>query len=215
MEQALLEWMGTAAAPALFLCLLSTGVPGLPVAEEAVLLAAGALAAGDARRLVGLAAVACLGLLVADTALFRIGAALGPSVFSHPQLGRVLTAARVARVRRAYDRFGAWAVFAARFTPGLRMPSFVLAGAFGVRQSRFWLADGLGVLVYAPLLILLGAWVGPPALSWVRAVGGWAGLGLVLAAAAVAAAVRLRAAATSARASGDDGAKGAGLSPRG
>lgn len=44
MEEALLESVGQAAHPAVFLGLLSTGVPGVPVAEEVVLLAAAGVA---------------------------------------------------------------------------------------------------------------------------------------------------------------------------
>lgn len=186
MEEALLEWVGQAAHPAVFLGLLSTGVPGVPVAEEAVLLAAGAAVAGSPVGLAAMVAVACVGLFLADTALFRIGVALGPKVVSHRWFAPVLTPARVARVQRGFERFGARAVFGARFTPGLRMPSFLLAGAFGVRQSRFWLAHGLGVLICAPLVVGLGAVVGPPALALVRSAGGWAITLTVLAAAGVA-----------------------------
>jgi membrane protein DedA with SNARE-associated domain len=156
-EHQLLDWIRQGAHPVVFVGLLSTGVPGLPIAEEAVLLAGGAATAGQPARMVAMMALAALGLLLADTVLFSIGAALGPKIFTHKWFSKVLTPARVARVQRGYERYGAWAVFFARFTPGLRMPSFLLAGAFGVKRSRFWLADGAGALIYGPLIVGLGA----------------------------------------------------------
>jgi membrane protein DedA with SNARE-associated domain len=167
-ENQLMEWIGQAAHPAVFIGLLSTGVPGLPIAEEAVMLAGGAATAAQPMRLVAMMAIAAVALLIADTVLFRIGAALGPRVFTHRLFSKLLTPSRVARVQRGYDKYGAWAIFFARFTPGLRMPSFVLAGAFGVRQSRFWLADGLGCCIWAPLVVAVGATLGPAAMSLVR-----------------------------------------------
>ena len=157
MEHQVIDWIREGAHPAVFLGLLSTGVPGLPIAEEAVLLAGGAATAGQPVRMVAMMGLAALGLVLADTVLFSIGAALGPRLFTHKWFSKVLTPARVARVERGYAKYGAWAVFLARFTPGLRMPSFLLAGAFGVKRARFWLADGLGALIYGPLMVGLGA----------------------------------------------------------
>lgn len=172
-EQQLLEWIGQFSYPAVFLGLTSTGF-GAPIAEELVLLAAGILAADGKALFVAMVTVAALGVLTADTVLFRVGARLGKSVITHPRLGRVFPQARVERIRRAYERHGAWAVFAARFLPGLRMPSFLLAGSFGVTQRKFWLADGLAVAIYAPLIVTLGFMFGPAAIPWLRTWGLWA-----------------------------------------
>lgn len=184
-EEQLLEWLGQFSYPAVFLGLMSTGF-GAPIAEEVVLLAAGILSADGKALFLSMVLVAALGVLTADTVLFRVGARLGPGVIGHRRLARVLPPHRVERARRAYARFGAWAVFAARFMPGLRMPSFLLAGSLGVTQRKFWLADGLAVAIYAPLVVGAGFLFGPKALPYLRAWGGW-----VLAVAALAAAAGL------------------------
>jgi membrane-associated protein len=177
-EQQLLEWIGQFSYPAVFLGLSSTGF-GAPIAEELVLLAAGILAADGRALFAAMVVVSALGVLTADTVLFRVGARLGKSVITHPRLGRVFPAARVERIRGAYERYGAWAVFAARFLPGLRMPSFLLAGSFGVTQRKFWLADGLAVAIYAPLIVTLGFVFGPAAIPWLKSWGLWALAGVV------------------------------------
>lgn len=185
MEEQLLEWVGQFSYPAVFLGLASTGF-GAPIAEELVLLTAGILSADGRALFLGMVLVAAVGVLTADTVLFRVGARLGPGVMEHRRLKRVLTPHRVERARRAYARFGAWAVFAARFMPGLRMPSFLLAGSLGVTQKKFWLADGLAVAIYAPLIVGAGFLFGPRALPYLRTWGTW-----VLAAVAAAAAAAL------------------------
>ena len=172
-EQQLFEWVSRFSYPAVYVLLASTGT-GLPVPEDVVLLTAGTVCSTGHALFVAMVPVAVLGVFTGDTLLFRIGMKLGPKVIEHPKLSKVLTAERVARVRGRFDRYGVWTVFVARFLPGVRMPTFLLAGSMGISQQRFWLADGLAVCVFAPVMVFAGFRFGADALPYVRAFGGYA-----------------------------------------
>ena len=173
MEEQLVAWVSRFSYPAVYLLLASTGI-GLPISEDVVLLTAGTLCSTGHAFFLVMAPVAVLGVLTGDTLLFRIGAKLGPKVIEHPRLQNLLTAERVARVRGRFARYGVWTIFVARFLPGVRAPTFLLAGSMGVSQQRFWLADGIATCIFAPLLVYLGYRFGADALPYVRRFGGYA-----------------------------------------
>jgi membrane protein DedA with SNARE-associated domain len=172
-EQQLFEWVSRFSYPAVYLLLAATGT-GLPVPEDVVLLTAGTVCSTGHAVFFAMIPVAVAGVVTSDTVLFRIGRKLGPKVIEHPKLKKVLTPERVARVRGRFDRWGVWTVFVARFLPGVRMPTFLLAGSMGISQQRFWLADGLAVCVFAPAMVFVGYRFGADALPYVRAFGGYA-----------------------------------------
>lgn len=172
-EEQLFEWVSRFSYPAVFALLAATGT-GLPVPEDVVLLTAGTVCSTGHALFFAMVPVAVFGVFTGDTLLFRIGRKLGPKVIEHPKLSKVLTAERVSRVRARFDRWGVWTVFVARFLPGVRMPTFLLAGSMGISQQRFWLADGLAVSVFAPLMVFVGFRFGADALPYVRAFGGYA-----------------------------------------
>jgi membrane protein DedA with SNARE-associated domain len=172
-EQQLIEWISRFSYPAVLLLLASTGV-GLPVSEDVVLLTAGTICSTGHAWFVVMMPVAWLGVLCGDTLAFRIGRKLGPKAMDHPRLKKVLTPERVARLKARFDRYGLWTIFIARFLPGVRLPTFVLAGSMGITQRRFWQADAAAAAIFAPLLVTLGWRFGSDALPYVRAFGGWA-----------------------------------------
>jgi membrane protein DedA with SNARE-associated domain len=57
-------------------------------------------------------------------------------------------------------RYGALAIFAARFIVGLRTLAGPLAGATGVRPLTFVIANALGALVYVPYAVGVGYGIG-------------------------------------------------------
>ena len=58
-----------------------------------------------------------------------------------------------------FVRYGNTIVFMARHMAGLRAPTFAIAGMHGMSLSRFWLWDGLGLCVSAPVVIGIGWWL--------------------------------------------------------
>ncbi len=170
MDEQLFEWVGRFSYPAVYLLLAATGI-GAPVSEDVVLLAGGMVAASGRAALPLMLVVAYFGVLTSDALLFRIGYRLGARAVGSSRLQRVLTPHRVAFLRRQFDRFGAYTVLVARFLPGLRAPTFLLAGSFRLAPRKFFLADGVGALVFAPLLVWLGFRFGAAVLPHVRRAG--------------------------------------------
>src|SRR6185436_3366636 len=96
---------------------------------------------------------------------------LGPRAARQRHLSRVLTPARVERVRSYYRRFGALTVAAVRFVPGLRATTILMAGSSGLSFRKFLAADGAAAMVTVPLLVWLGFRFGAAALRDVTEVG--------------------------------------------
>lgn len=181
MEAQVALWIAGFSYPAVFLFLVLCGV-GAPLSEELVIITGGLVVARTGASLSVMALASYLGIIAGDSALYRIGRSLGPRVFSHPKLSKMLTPARIGLLQKMFARRGALAVFLARFLPGLRAPAFLLAGATGVPYRRFLLADAAAAWIPAMGMTWLGFRFGPQVLADVQGGLRW----LVLAAAVVA-----------------------------
>ena len=151
--------------------LLCVAGVGAPVSEDLVLIGGGAVVARSGGSLPLMIACGWVGVVVGDAMLFRIGRHLGPRAMRQRHLARVLTPARVERVRSYYRRFGALTVAAVRFVPGLRATTILMAGSSGLPFGKFLAADGAAAMVTAPLLVWLGFRFGAVALRDVSQVG--------------------------------------------
>ncbi|MFY0530300.1 DedA family protein [Archangium gephyra] len=167
MEAQVALWIAGFSYPAVFLLLVLCGV-GAPLSEELVIITGGLVVAHSGASLSVMAIAAYLGIVAGDSALYRIGRSLGPKVFSHPKLSKMLTPARIGLLQGMFARRGAMAVFLARFLPGLRAPAFLLAGATGLPYRRFLLADAAAAWIPAMGMTWLGFRFGPQVLADVR-----------------------------------------------
>lgn len=183
MEQQVLGWIGAFSYPAVLLLLLACGL-GAPISEDLILVTAGLVASQAKTNLALTIAVAYVGVLGGDLLLYRVGRVLGPRAVQRPALRRVLTPARVARAQAAFARRKGLALFIARFVPGLRAPTFLMAGVTGVKPATFIVADGLAAAISVPLVVLLGHRFGGAVLEDLERVGSW-----ILIAAALAGAI--------------------------
>lgn len=98
------------------------------------------------------ALLAAAGMLMTATFMYTVGRCLGPVTME-----RFVGAKTQRRVAAAEERYGSWAVVAARLTPILSTDavSFV-AGAIGMKYRKFIAATALGT---GPLIGLIG-WLG-------------------------------------------------------
>ncbi|MFY0569170.1 DedA family protein [Archangium lansingense] len=167
MEAQVALWIAAFSYPAVFLLLVLCGV-GVPLSEELVMITGGLVVAHSGASLMTMVLAAYLGIVVGDSALYRIGRSLGPRVFSHPKMAKMLTPARIELLQKMFARRGAVAVFLARFLPGLRAPAFLLAGATGLPYRQFVLADATAAWVPALGMTWLGFRFGPQVLTDVQ-----------------------------------------------
>lgn len=76
--------------------------------------------------------------------------------------------AKLDRAEAWVQRRGAVAIILGRIIPGLRIPTALAAGVFGVPYRAFLPALGAGAFLYIAFFVLLGMWVGPHALEAVE-----------------------------------------------
>src|SRR3954451_1331884 len=136
---------------------------GTFVSEDLTCLATGALVAQGKLAFLP-ATLACLiGIYSGDLLLFLGGR------FARGPLLRFVSEDKVARASEWLSRRGMVVVFLSRFTPGLRLPTYVAAGLL---QTRFWFFTTyflIAASVWTPLLVgsaaLLGSQVAGTALA--------------------------------------------------
>jgi membrane protein DedA with SNARE-associated domain len=132
---------------------------GVPIPEDIMLLAAGVLVqqgkVGYAEALLWCA----LGVFIGDTGIFLLARKLGPAALERRPLKWIITPERKEKIEGMFVRYGNTIVFMARHMAGLRAPTFAIAGMHGMSLSRFWLWDGLGLCVSAPVVIGIGWWL--------------------------------------------------------
>lgn len=141
-----------------FFLLLLCGL-GLPIPEDIVLLAAGALTVLDGRSWIEASAVMYAGVMLGDTMIFLAGRFLGQRLMATRWFQRYFSPAKQARVEAQFERFGSMVLFVGRFLPGLRAPIFFTAGSLRTRYLKFFFFDGLAALISVPFFIWLGYWI--------------------------------------------------------
>jgi membrane protein DedA with SNARE-associated domain len=137
------------------LALIAAGL-GVPVPEDIMLLAAGVLVQRGEVSYLGALAACAFGVIVGDTTIFLIARKLGPAALQRRPLKWIITPARHEKIEELFARHGNVIVFMGRHMAGLRAPIFAMAGIHRLKLSQFWLWDGLGLCVSAPIVIGIG-----------------------------------------------------------
>jgi membrane protein DedA with SNARE-associated domain len=141
-----------------FLALVAAGL-GLPIPEDIMLLAAGVLVHRGEVSYAGALATCALGVAIGDTTIFLLARRLGPAALERRPLRWVITPERRVKVEEMFRKRGKVIVFMGRHMAGLRAPIFAMAGINGIKLRDFWLYDGLGLCVSAPVVIGIGWWL--------------------------------------------------------
>jgi membrane protein DedA with SNARE-associated domain len=139
----------------LFFLLFLCGI-GFPMAEELVLLGGGMLVASAVLHPLPMLLSTFFGTIVGDVLLFWLGHGLATRLTTSVSLTRWLPLHQIAKGRAYFTRYGNATVFLARFIPGLRAPTFFLAGTMQMPFWRFTVMDVLAGLVFVPLICWLG-----------------------------------------------------------
>lgn len=141
-----------------FLILVLCGL-GLPVPEDIVLIAAGALGETDGRGWVEVSALMYAGVMIGDSTIFFAGRYFGARVRASRWFQRSFSAKKQDKVEALFEKYHSWVLFVGRFLPGLRAPIFFTAGSTRVRFWKFFLFDGLAALISVPFFVWLGHWL--------------------------------------------------------
>ena len=149
------------------------------VSEDLTCIGAGLLVARGAMDFVP-ATIACLlGIFIGDMLLYVAGRWIGPPALRRAPLKWMLKPNHLVRGAAFFQKQGPALVFATRFVPGTRLPTYFAAGMFRAPFLKFagWFL--LAAAVWTPLLVGLARWLGGPLLGWFESFERYALLGLV------------------------------------
>jgi membrane protein DedA with SNARE-associated domain len=140
------------------------GVP-LPLPGDLVMVVAGLRIAGGRMGLISTLILLEAATLLGGSVLYWLAARGGRPLLY--RFGRYihLDHAKLARAEEWVTRHGALAVIAGRILPGLRIPTAVAAGVFGIRYSVFLPALAAGSFLYIGFWVAIGYFFGPEALA--------------------------------------------------
>lgn len=152
---------------------------GFPIPEEVTIISVGLLAymgshpqhfpppAPDLPVVNGFeAAFITLGaVFLSDMTVFFLGRTFGRQIITHNSMRKVFTERNRERIHRFVNRFGVYAAFIFRFTPGLRFPAHIFLGMSPFPSWQFALIDFTAALISVPTQILLIYYYGEPILK--------------------------------------------------
>jgi membrane protein DedA with SNARE-associated domain len=95
--------------------------------------------------------------MVGDGLMFTLGRLYGERISKLPGFRKILTPDRFASAQDAFQKYGKWVMFVARFLPGLRTPVFFSAGMSRRVSFAIWFfMDGFAALISVPIWVYLG-----------------------------------------------------------
>jgi membrane protein DedA with SNARE-associated domain len=98
-------------------------------------------------------------VVLGDCVLFFAGRWFGPKLLSRAWIQkRILPPEKRAKIEANFEKRGVMILLAARLTPGIRTPVFIMAGVLRMPVSRFLLADALYAIPGVNLLFWLAYW---------------------------------------------------------
>ncbi|WP_190819484.1 DedA family protein [Saccharopolyspora pogona] len=167
----MIEWLDTIPPGVIYLVVgLIIGLEsvGIPLPGEIMLVSAGVAASQGVVNPIALGAIAASGAIIGDSIGYAVGKRYGRTLLGW--LGRKLPKhfgpKPVRQAERAFDRYGAWAVFGGRFVALLRILAGPLAGILGMRYRKFLIANATGGIAWAGTVTTLAYVFGVVAGQW-------------------------------------------------
>ncbi len=114
------------------------------------------------------ALIAFLAVFLSDFLIYFMGRKWGRKLVEHPRLKRFFPDEMLHRVEGWTKKYGAFACFIFRFTPGIRFPGHLACGMLRFEPWKFLLIDGLAAGISVPTQIYLLAYYGEPILKFLK-----------------------------------------------
>ncbi len=140
------------------------------VSEDAAMLGGAALAATGLMATPLVFSACFLGIWLGDMGLYALARYFGRPLLGRPWVKRRINEAQLAKSEAWLKKRGPLVLLLVRFVPGLRLPTYLLAGTLAMPFFYFAAATGFIGLVWVGLLIVLAKFLGAAATS------GWLGL---------------------------------------
>ncbi|CAL99622.1 membrane protein DedA with SNARE-associated domain [Saccharopolyspora erythraea NRRL 2338] len=169
----MIEWLESIPPVAIYLAVgLIIGLEsvGIPLPGEILLVSASVAASQGMVNPVLLGCIAATGAIIGDSVGYAVGKKYGRGLLT--RLGRRMPKhfgpKRIAAAERAFDRWGAWAVFGGRFVALLRILAGPLAGILGMQYRKFLLANATGGIAWAGTVTTVAYLFGVVAEHWIK-----------------------------------------------
>ena len=150
-----LEWFSRYGYYAVFFPVLLEPV-GIPFPAETILLAGGATAKLGDIDLLLVMLIAFAAAVIGGTCGFGIGHYGGKPLIDWGVGKHLLKQEHIDRVVAFFDRHGGKTLVFVRFVPGVRIPTFWMAGASGMHLRVFTFWNVLGAGLWTTIIVLLG-----------------------------------------------------------
>jgi pimeloyl-ACP methyl ester carboxylesterase/membrane protein DedA with SNARE-associated domain len=150
--------------PALFLLLVLIASATL-VSEDLTCIAVGLLVAQGRLSFVPGTLAAFVGIFTGDASLYIAGRFIGRAALTRAPLRWFIHPDGIERAKAWFVRRGARVIFASRFVPGLRLPTYFAAGAVHAGFLTFCFYFILAGILWTPILVGLSAWIGSEVVS--------------------------------------------------
>jgi len=161
-----------------FAMMIASGF-GFPLPEEVTIISVGVLAYMGANPatfpppyagapVIGgyeAAIVVSAAVLLADNLVFWIGRTFGRKIMKMRPFKGFFEGPTMGRINHFVVKYGVYAAFIFRFTPGIRFPAHLFLGMSHFSAWAFLLVDGLAILISVPTQILLIYHFGEPILA--------------------------------------------------
>jgi len=148
-------------APLALIIFVETGVVVMPfLPGDSLLFAAGVFATdGGGLNIVALITICVIAACLGDMSNYWIGRKLGAAIIASKKV-KSLTPERMEKTQALLDKYGAMAVFLARFFPFIRTFAPFLSGFGHMHFGRFTIFNILGGTAWVSLFTLLGFFFG-------------------------------------------------------
>lgn len=110
---------------------------------------------------------ACIGVLGADVILYALGRWIGNPILQWVPFRWFIKQEDIVKAEQMYRMRGVEIIFATRFLPGTRLPVYLVSGMIRVKFSFFLFYFTLAMIIWAPLLVWVSAFIGQPMISYV------------------------------------------------
>ena len=139
------------------------------VSEDLACISAGLMVARGMLDFVPATAACMAGIYTGDLLLFLAGRFAGPAALERAPLRWLVKPDTLARSRAWFDRRGPAVIFASRFIPGMRLGTYLIAGALRMSFARFSLYFLLAAAVWTPLLVGVAFLIGTSVFEFLEA----------------------------------------------
>jgi len=127
--------------------------------------------------------VTIFGIFIVDMSIYLLGRYVGRPVIERAPFRWFIKERDVLSAENTFNMRGVEIIFLARFLPGARLPVYLVAGILKVNITFFLTYFFLAIIIWAPLLIWLSAFLGEPILGYLNTYQDyalWVFLGLML-----------------------------------